>query len=160
MDTSYGGENGFNQAIALAADALTSLKFTEERALVQRFFDEITMDSGKYAFGLKDTFSALEASAVETLIVWEDLEVQRFELRHPVTGAVKVLHLAKDAEKERSQFVDADTGMDYEVVDKTPLVDWFAAHYKDFGAKLEFVTNKSQEGAQFVKGGCPHARAC
>ena len=31
-------------------------------------------------------------------------------------------------------------------------MEWFANHYKDFGAKLEFVTNKSQEGAQFVKG--------
>lgn len=36
VDTSYGGENGFNQAIALAADALSNVKFTEERALVQR----------------------------------------------------------------------------------------------------------------------------
>ena len=44
------------------------------------------------------------------------------------------------------------SGVDLEVVDKTPLVDWFANHYKDFGAKLEFVTNKSQEGAQFVRG--------
>ena len=152
VDTSYGGENGFNQAIALSADALASVKFTEERVLIQHFFDEITMDSGKYAFGVKDTFSALEASAVETLVVWEDLETQRYELRHPVTSAVRILHLGKDAEKEKAAFVDAETGVEYEVVDKTPLVDWFAAHYKEFGAKLEFVTNKSQEGAQFVRG--------
>jgi peptide chain release factor subunit 1 len=33
-----------------------------------------------------------------------------------------------------------------------PLLEWFAEKYKDFGAALEFVTNKSQEGAQFVKG--------
>jgi peptide chain release factor subunit 1 len=25
-------------------------------------------------------------------------------------------------------------------------------HYKEFGAKLEFITDKSQEGFQFVKG--------
>ena len=154
VDTSYGGENGFNQAISLAADALANVKFTEERNLIQRFFDEITMDSGKYAFGIKDTFSALEASAVDTLVIWEDLDVQRLELRHPGTGALKVVHLTKEAnEKERAgHFIDAETGVEYEEVDKTPLVDWFAAHYKDFGAKLEFVTNKSQEGAQFVRG--------
>ncbi len=28
----------------------------------------------------------------------------------------------------------------------------FAEKYKDFGAQLEFVTNRSQEGSQFVKG--------
>ena len=32
------------------------------------------------------------------------------------------------------------------------LLDWFADKYKEFGASLEFVTNRSQEGAQFVKG--------
>jgi len=31
-------------------------------------------------------------------------------------------------------------------------LEWFAEKYKDFGANLEFVTNRSQEGAQFVKG--------
>jgi peptide chain release factor subunit 1 len=31
-------------------------------------------------------------------------------------------------------------------------VEWFANHYTDFGATLEFVTNKSQEGSQFVRG--------
>jgi peptide chain release factor subunit 1 len=32
------------------------------------------------------------------------------------------------------------------------LLEWFAEKYKDFGAALEFVTDRSQEGAQFVKG--------
>ena len=33
-----------------------------------------------------------------------------------------------------------------------PLLEWFANNYKKFGATLEIVTDKSQEGAQFVKG--------
>jgi peptide chain release factor subunit 1 len=152
VDTSYGGENGFNQAISLASDALANVKFTEERNLIQKFFDEITMDSGKYCFGLKDTMTALEMSAAETLIIYEDLDVQRYELKHPVTGAIKVLFLGKDQEKERSMFRDPDTDVELETQDKVSLVDWFANNYKNFGAKLEFVTNKSQEGAQFLKG--------
>ncbi len=32
------------------------------------------------------------------------------------------------------------------------MVEWLANHYKDFGAVVDFVTNKSQEGSQFVKG--------
>ena len=162
VDTSYGGENGFNQAIALAADALANVKFTEERTLIQKLFDEITLDSGKYCFGIADTFTALEMSAVETLIVWEDLDVQRVELKHPVTGALSVLHVAAGragggaagaaAADKDAAFKCPTTGVDLEVVDKTPLTEWFAVRYKDFGAKLEFVTNKSQEGSQFVKG--------
>lgn len=33
-----------------------------------------------------------------------------------------------------------------------PLLEWFTDKYKDFGATLEFVTNRSQEGSQFQKG--------
>ena len=32
------------------------------------------------------------------------------------------------------------------------MVEWLAENYKDFGTSLEFVTDKSSEGNQFVKG--------
>lgn len=34
MDVSYGGENGFNQAIELAADSLANVKFIQEKKLI------------------------------------------------------------------------------------------------------------------------------
>lgn len=30
--------------------------------------------------------------------------------------------------------------------------EWLAENYKNFGAELDFVTDKSSEGAQFVQG--------
>lgn len=41
--------------------------------------------------------------------------------------------------------------VELETVEKLQLVEWFANNYKNFGATLEFVTNRSQEGSQFVK---------
>lgn len=37
-------------------------------------------------------------------------------------------------------------------VSQTLLVEWLANNYKSFGATMELITNKSQEGAQFVRG--------
>lgn len=34
VDVSYGGENGFNQAIELAADTLSNVKFIQEKKLI------------------------------------------------------------------------------------------------------------------------------
>ncbi|KAL2917777.1 translation termination factor eRF1 [Polyrhizophydium stewartii] len=152
VDVSYGGENGFNQAIELSAEFLSNVKFIQEKKLIQSYFDEISQDSGKYCFGVEDTLKGLELGAVETLIVWESLEVTRFTLKNPQTNEVTTLHLTKEEEKNREHFVDAATGVDLEIEDSIPLLEWFAAHYQDFGATLEFVTNRSQEGAQFVKG--------
>ena len=42
MDVSYGGENGFNQAIELSAESLSNVKFIQEKKLIGRYFDEIS----------------------------------------------------------------------------------------------------------------------
>lgn len=34
MDVSYGGENGFNQAIELSAEVLSNVKFIQEKKLI------------------------------------------------------------------------------------------------------------------------------
>jgi len=46
----------------------------------------------------------------------------------------------------------APDGAEYDVKEKDALLEWLANNFKKFGAKLQFVTNRSQEGSQFVKG--------
>jgi peptide chain release factor subunit 1 len=94
VDVSYGGENGLSEAITLAADALTNVKFVAEKRLVSKFFEEIALDSGMVVFGVEDTMKALEIGALETMMLFEDLEVTRYSLKNPVTGAdsVKILN--------------------------------------------------------------------
>ena len=80
VDVSYGGENGFNQAIELSAECLANVKFIQEKKLIGRYFDEISQDTQKYCFGVDDTLKALEMGAVETLICWENLDIQVFTI--------------------------------------------------------------------------------
>ncbi|CAO3591623.1 unnamed protein product [Absidia cylindrospora] len=155
VDVSYGGENGFNQAIELSAESLSNVKFVQEKKLVQTYFDEISQDTGKYCFGVEDTLKALELGAVESLIVWENLEVNRYVLRD-ASGVETIVHPTKDEEKSKSFMADhspdAAPNADMEVVEVKPLLEWFADRYKDFGATLEFISNRSQEGNQFCRG--------
>lgn len=152
VDVSYGGENGFNQAIDLAAETLGNVKFIQEKRLVQRYFDEISKDTNKYCFGVLDTMRALEQGAVEILIVWEGMEHTRVELENPQTGEKIIKILSKEQMTDMSNFVDKESSVELEARDQEPFVDWLAANYKDFGTNLEFVTDRSQEGAQFVQG--------
>jgi len=151
VDVSYGGENGFNQAIEMSAEVLQNVKFIQEKKLISKYFDEIAQDTGKYCYGVKDTLYALDMGAVETLIVWENLEIQRYTLKNTATSEEKILFLSKEDEKDPSHF-HAEGGTELEVIDKVQLLEWFANNYKKFGATLEFITNRSQEGSQFCKG--------
>ena len=51
-----GGENGFNQAIELCGQE-RQIRPREEVDLF--IFEEISRDTGKYCFGIKDTLTAL-----------------------------------------------------------------------------------------------------
>lgn len=151
VDVSYGGENGFNQAIELSAETLSNVKFIQEKKLINTYFDEISQDTGKVCYGLDDTLKALEAGAAETLIVFENMETTRWTLKDS-EGKEVVFHTNKQQEADRSLFMDKSTGQEMDVVEQIPFLEWLAEKYRDFGATLEFVSDRSSEGNQFVKG--------
>ncbi|KAJ4900844.1 Eukaryotic peptide chain release factor subunit 1-1 [Raphanus sativus] len=150
VDVSYGGENGFNQAIELSSEILANVKFIQEKRLIGKYFEEISQDTGKYVFGVEDTLNALDSGAVETLIVWENLDINRYVLKNSATGETVIKHLNKEQEANTENFKADNSDLDVE--DKMSLLEWLANEYKRFGCALEFVTNKSQEGSQFCRG--------
>jgi len=42
--------------------------------------------------------------------------------------------------------------VDLDVTASEPLGDWLLVNYQHFGAKVELISDKTQEGFQFVKG--------
>merc|ERR1712194_855626 len=84
VDVSYGGEHGFNQAIELSADSLANVKLMKEKKLLQKYFDHIAQDTGCFCFMVDDTLKGLEVGAVEDLIIWDNLEIQRITVRNNV----------------------------------------------------------------------------
>ena len=141
VDIAYGGSAGFNQAINLSSECLGNIRFIQEKKLILQFFTEIQMDSGKVCFMLTDTMKALEMGAVETLIVWEQFKEECKIVKNRET-------------KEESMLLPKEIMDDskFELIEQVPFIDWIANNYTKFGAKLEFVTDGSHEGAQFVNG--------
>ncbi|KAJ2007322.1 translation termination factor eRF1 [Coemansia thaxteri] len=151
VDVSYGGENGFEQAITLSQECLADAKLVKEKKLINKYFDEIAQDTGKIVYGVDETLKALDMSAVETLIVWENLDVNRVVLRG-ADGTEVERFLTSAQAADRANLLDKDTGTELEVKETEPMLEWLANVYKDKGAALEIVTDCSTEGSQFVKG--------
>lgn len=145
VDVGYGGENGFNQAIELSSDDLSNVKYVQEVRLISHFFDEIAQDSQKVAYGLECTLKALEAGAVETLILWEELPTERFVIANKDSGEKDVVFGTEEVAEKNGKGKT-------EVIEAGLAVEWFADNVKHFGCKVEFVSDRSQEGTQFVRG--------
>jgi peptide chain release factor subunit 1 len=126
VDIAYGDERGFEEAIILSAATLKSLEFVREKQVISSFLAAVATGQGMCCFGIQDTIAALEMGADETLMVWNSLA-------HP------------------SSQIDARLA-DLHVDEPVRLVDWIIGKSNASGARLEFVTDQSQEGSQFCKG--------
>ena len=154
VDISYGGEQGLNQAIELSADALADCKFVQEKDLIKKYFAEIAQDTGKYCYGIKDTLESLDGGAVETLIVWEGLDLNRYVVREKAdpNATPRDIYLTTAQSRLPDAFIDKKSGAELEVLETMPVIEYFANNYKKWGTHLEFISDRSQEGSQFCKG--------
>ena len=140
-DLGYGGEIGLQQCIEMSKDCLGNLKFVKEKKLLQEFFDNIAQDNGLYTFGISDVFYCLESGAVSKLIIYEDLDLNRYILRDKENN--EEIIYSKELSEEHS---------DKEIVSMQLLTDYFTENYKQYGCELYFVSDYSSEGSQFFRG--------
>jgi peptide chain release factor subunit 1 len=134
VDTAYGGEIGFNQAIELSGELLTNVEIEQERRSIVSFMHEIEMNSSKFVYGIEDTMACLEMRIVKKLIIWEGLELDR------VTT------------EEGIEFLKKGVLPEGKLVERTPLIDYLIENQKSFGMKMQIVTKSCSEGQQFIQG--------
>jgi len=147
LDICYGGEEGFNQAIHMAADRMKDVRLIREQELIQRLFDLIST-GGACSFGVKETMMAFDAGAIDTIILWDDLRVFRCTMKN--SEGEESIHFFSEEQMDKNEHLDGEHGE--QIVDSVLLTEWMAENAQSKGVKLEFVSNKSAEGAQFVKG--------
>jgi len=152
VDVSYGGENGFNQAVELSQECLTNVKFVQEKKILSKFFEEISVDSGLVVFGVHDTMKVLETGAIETLLLYENMDILRVILKNKEDETTNTIYLRAEELSDPKHYKDPNTKAELEVVESIQLSEWLAENYINFGASIQFITDKSSEGFQFVKG--------
>eukprot|EP00826_Nyctotherus_ovalis_P046565 TRINITY_DN5276_c0_g1_i29.p1 TRINITY_DN5276_c0_g1~~TRINITY_DN5276_c0_g1_i29.p1 ORF type:complete len:143 (+),score=22.05 TRINITY_DN5276_c0_g1_i29:48-431(+) len=91
-------------------------------------------------------------------VVWEGNDYARLRVRMPgLSEAENVIYLRGGASALCARnYKDTKSGAEGEVVESASLNDWLLENHKRLGMELQLVSDKSQEGFQFVKGfgGC------
>lgn len=142
VDIQYGGKQGFHEAINKTKHVIEMEELKLERDSLFNFFDSIIKDN-PVVYTPKDTIYALEAGAVQKLIVYNDLKVKRLEVMHRDSSNKEVLFSNENEDQDLSS---------YEVLNSEPLIDWLLDHYSDYGSEIILVSDSSTEGSQFVSG--------
>lgn len=147
VDIQHSGDVGFNQAIDQAKDVLSGVKLVQEKKILQEYFDHISKDTNEVCFGIENTMRCIEMGAVDKIILWEDSPLIRYEVTNKESGDINHYYLMPH------EILKADFSQNIiYTFTEIPFVDWITENYNKFGCSLELITDKSQEGAQFVRG--------
>ena len=73
----------------------------QEKCLLESYMEEISRGTGKCCCSVQDTLGALDMGAVKDLIVWENLDVNRYQMRNRESGEEFVLYLTKEQEETK-----------------------------------------------------------
>jgi peptide chain release factor subunit 1 len=151
FDVGYTDEYGLKELVEKATQTLHGLELTEEKRLVQRLLGEIRKaEQGLAAYGERDVRTALEAGAVDTLLVSEGIRRRRLRLHCPNCS-------------QKEERVVADDAVDLAVacpkcgqtpmsVDQTDdFVESLFRGAQESGAKVRLVSTESEEGEVLSK---------
>jgi len=151
IDISYGGENGFAQAINLSEDMLQMVRYVHEKKVVEKFFEEIARDSEKFVFGIKDTIDCLFNGSIDVLIIYEDIAYNYVKMINSKEQEVFEFLPTESIGFKSSKYINP-RGEVFQIVENIPLTGWLIDNHNRYVGSLELVTNQSPEGYQFVKG--------
>ncbi len=153
FDTGYTDEYGLKELVEKANQTLHGLEIHDEKRLVQRFLTEVRKsEAGLAAYGEAEVLGALDAGAVDTLLVSEGLRKKRVRFRCPSTGEEFTRTLA-DAEVDKAASAPCPKcgGSSPDVVSEEDYVESLFQKASDSGATVRLISAESEEGEMLSK---------
>lgn len=95
---------------------MANVRFVEEKALIANFFEQINLDTGMIVFGVNDTMKALEMSAIDKVLLYDEIDITRYEIQNPSTGKKMTHYLNPKQQEDPKYFKDAATGVELEIL--------------------------------------------
>ena len=163
LDISYGYDIGFQHAIRMAESILADNMILTEKVILSKLFNNISMNK-MYSIGPDQIMIALEAGAIEDLIIWDKMTIRRIEYERSDNNnnnnnnnnnkdKVKFLPVYRyySAEKKINGY-EVIGGIEYKLKSNISLAEWLMELGNISGTRIHIVSNSSSEGAQFVSG--------
>jgi peptide chain release factor subunit 1 len=153
FDTGYTDEYGLRELVEKATRTLHGLELTEEKRIVQRLLGEIRKaDAGLAAYGDRGVRRALDAGAVEMLLVSDGLRRRRVTF---ACSACSKSFSRTVSDEEVDRILDGPCpSCGARSLGETESEDYVEGLYRravDSGASVRLVSTESEEGEMLAK---------
>ncbi|MBS7644926.1 MAG: peptide chain release factor aRF-1 [Candidatus Bathyarchaeia archaeon] len=155
VDTSYVGESGVEEVVSRSSEILKGVRYSEEKALVQRFLYELGHDTGLAAYGERDVRAHLESDMVDVLLISEKLSQIHVWVRCKACGYgedhVMEKHKLPKFQQDLTAANCPECSNNALVVEGVKdLLDEFIDMAEKSGAKVEVISTETDEGVMLL----------
>jgi peptide chain release factor subunit 1 len=147
-DTGYTGDFGLRELVERAEDLLKDSVIAREKATMNRFFTELEKN-GPVTYGLNEVKQAIEAGAVETLLISEGFDWVRVRFACQC-GNEETKDLKRSVfQAKKEQKCGKCGGWMKPSGEEIDLMDVIMEQAEKTGAKVEIISLETPEGGQF-----------
>ncbi|MBI1971666.1 MAG: hypothetical protein HYS53_00030 [Candidatus Aenigmarchaeota archaeon] len=143
IDISYTNEPGLHELVNRADKLLSQAAVTKEIELLKDFFTELQKDSGLAVYGWAKVKEALQSGMLQKLIISEDFDWIRSELKCGSCGNEET----RDRKPTEKQLC-SKCRMEMRTVNTEDLIDIAITTAEEFKTEYHIVSSSTREGAQ------------
>jgi len=156
VDTAYVEEQGVKEVVDKAPEIMRKVRYIEEKEVMQKFLYEVGHDTGMITYGEGETRRLLQNGAVRTVLMSEDLDLVRVNVKCGACG-YEEQHTVKGKD-----VVDFEKGLigkpcagckapSMTIVDKKDIVDDLAELAELSNTDVEIISGETEEGQMLKK---------
>lgn len=151
IDASYSGSEGIREAFAKAGEILSDFRLVEEKQLVDELFRHINSHTGLGTYGLKEVIKLLKDNVVQTLIITDDTNLYRLEVKCKRCQNIQEIIIERpQLISKKSELLNSPCtnckSTDSEATEQD-IVDYLELIAAKTGAKIEVISGKAEHGA-------------
>ncbi len=151
VDVSYSGEAGIRETVIKIQDKLQDLRYIKEKKLFERFMIEIVKDTGKASYGEKEVRKALNAGAVDLLMISEKLNAIRInavcnQCKYQESITLDPKKVDNFYEKVRTTQCPSCDSNQFQIYDEKDVIEDFGEKAEVQGTKIVMMSSDTEEG--------------
>jgi peptide chain release factor subunit 1 len=149
FDTGYTDEYGLKELVSAASETMSTLKISQEKAMMKKFLKEVTKtEKGLAVYGENEVRKALEMGVVDILLLSENLRKYRIKLKCQSCDYTEEKTID---EEDLKDFIlpncpKCDTSTSMELEEKIDIIDELSDLAEKTGCKAKLISLDSEEG--------------
>lgn len=146
----YSGEEALEELVSKAEDAIEDSKALKEKELVNEFLEHLKEEDGKAEYGIEHVKTALDAGAVETLLISSDNNIVR--AKYVCDNGHEEIKWPEEGNLEDE--TDCSTcGNNMKLEETKDLVEALGKKAEQMDSDVEIVSSNHEEGKRLLNMG-------